>query len=275
MGAFGPEAEVLDPPDGARTASSITEFHAASCPEHWEDLRTALTNGETPVKTLIQKFLALFSAPQPEPSEAPDTQLALSGMPLASPEYLRKFAHRIGLEVDDLSPAEQTELKVRLDRSMDFREENYASLYHEVYQLGHGYSLDDASRVSAQINEIASESTARAFLDYRENAVAAEALMAAGSLLKEEGNTAAAERLFTLADARRHRSSLLESNMAGTSATDSHQSDAKVEDEAPKTQALSIVDNATNNNEDQSSYTESPGLESLMDTPQTAKKNSK
>lgn len=237
------------------------------------------------MKTLIQKFLALFSTPQPEPSEAPDTRLALSGMPLASPEYLRTFAHRIGLEVDDLSPAEQTELKVRLDRSMDFREENYASLYHEVYELGHGYSLEDASRVSGQMNKIASESTARAFLDYRENAVAAEALMAAGSLLKEEGNSAAAERLFTLADARRHRSSLLESNMAGTSATDSHQSDAKVEEEdqtkaaveAPKTQALGIVDNASgsDDNEDQNSDTQNPGLESLMDTPQTAKKNSK
>ena len=234
------------------------------------------------MNTLIQKFLALFSAPKPLPAEASETRIALSGMPLASPEYLREFAHRIGLEVDDLSPAEQTELKARLDRSMDFREENYAFLYHEVYQLGHGYSLEDASLVSAQVNEIAAESAARAFLDYRENAVAAEALMAAGSLLKEEGDTAAAERLFMLADARRHRSSLLEVNLADTSTTDSREA----ESEPAKTEALAIVDieagneahgaatNATDG-EEQATETGNSGLEGLMDAPVTEKKSAK
>lgn len=209
------------------------------------------------MNTLIQKFLALFSAPKTEQAEPTATRPPLGGMPLASPEYLREFAHRIGLEVDDLSPAEQTELKTRLDRSMDFREENYAFLYHEVYQLGHGYSLADASRVSAQMNKIASESTARAFLDYRENAVAAEALMAAGSLLKEEGETAAAERLFMLAEARRHRSSLLEHNMENTPSTDSHEEPAESV-ESPKTQALSIVDKESDDDE-QPAETETPG----------------
>ncbi|MEV8182253.1 hypothetical protein [Specibacter sp. NPDC078692] len=237
------------------------------------------------MNTLIQKFLALFSAPKPLPAEASETRIALSGMPLASPEYLREFAHRIGLEVDDLSPAEQTELKARLDRSMDFREENYAFLYHEVYQLGHGYSLEDASRVSAQINKISSESAARAFLDYRENAVAAEALMAAGSLLKEEGDTAAAERLFMLANARRHRSSLLEVNLADTSATDSPEEPAEVV-EAPKTAALAIVDNTSDDEahgtatdatdgEEQATETENSGLEGLMHAPVTEKKSAK
>ncbi|WP_459328981.1 hypothetical protein [Arthrobacter sp. HLT1-20] len=131
-------------------------------------------------------------------------------MPLASAAYLNEFAQRLGLEVDDLSPAEQAELKARLDKSMDFREENYGFLYHEVYQLGHGYSLADASRVSAQINGITDDPAARAYLDYRENAVAAEALMAAGSLLAQEGDAHAAARLFKLADARRHRSSVLD-----------------------------------------------------------------
>lgn len=214
------------------------------------------------MNTLIQKFLALFSAPKPEHPETNEPRMALSGMPLASPEYLREFAHRIGLEVDDLSSAEQSELKARLDRSMDFREENYAFLYHEVYQLGHGYSLKDASRVSAQINEISSVSTARAFLDYRENAVAAEALMAAGSLLKEEGETAAAERLFMLADARRHRSSLLEVNLADTSAADS----TAAEFGPAKTEALAIVDFAADG-QGQAPQAENSGLEGLMDTP--------
>ncbi|MHA7176187.1 hypothetical protein ACX80D_05985 [Arthrobacter sp. Sr24] len=214
------------------------------------------------MNTLFQKFLALFSAPKPEQAEPTDAHLLSGGMPLASPEYLRKFAHRIGLEVDDLSPAEQRELKVRLDQSMDFREENYASLYHEVYQLGHGYSLDDASRVSTQINDISAESTARAFLDYRENAVAAEALMAAGSLLKEAGETAAAERLFILAEARRHRSSLLETNSAQATATESLDNEIH----APKTEALVIVENA-NADAAQVSAPGNPGIETLMDAP--------
>lgn len=225
------------------------------------------------MNTLIQKFLTLFSAPKPLPAEASETRIALSGMPLASPEYLREFAHRIGLEVDDLSPAEQTELKARLDRSMDFREENYAFLYHEVYQLGHGYSLEDATLVSAQVTEIAAESAARAFLDYRENAVAAEALMAAGTLLKEEGDSAAAERLFMLADARRHRSSLLEANLADPATTDSREA----EPEQAKTEALAIVDiaayGAANNStdgEDHATETGNSGLEGLMDAPVTA-----
>ncbi|MGA7207120.1 MAG: hypothetical protein WBX27_21110 [Specibacter sp.] len=171
--------------------------------------------------TLIQKFLALFSSAQqthPNPSEA---RLPLDGMPLASAAYLREFAQRLGLEVDDLSPAEQAELKTRLDQSMDFREENYGSLYHEVYQLGHGYSLADANRVSAQMIDICDEPAARAYLDYRENAVAAEALMAAGSLLEQEGDAVAARRLFDLAEARRHRSSVLEFNVADSPATQS------------------------------------------------------
>lgn len=214
------------------------------------------------MNTLIQKFLALFSAPKPEQTEPTDAHLPLGGMPLASPEYLRKFAHRIGLEVDDLSPAEQRELKVRLDQSMDFREENYASLYHEVYQLGHGYSLDDASRVSAQINDISAESTARAFLDYRENAVASEALMAAGSLLKEEGETAAAERLFMLAEARRHRSSLLETKSAPATAT----ADPASKVESSETETLTVVNGVSSEGE-QDSEIEIFASDGLMDTP--------
>lgn len=165
------------------------------------------------MSTLFQKFLALFYTPNPEVPDTPATQPALTGMPLASAAYLREFAQRLGLEVDDLSPAEQAVLKARLDNSMDFREENYGFLYHEVYRLGHGYSLDDATRVSSQINAIAENPAANAYLNYRENAVAAEALMAAGAFLQQEGQAVAAEHLFTLADARRHRSSQLEANL--------------------------------------------------------------
>ncbi|ALE05733.1 hypothetical protein AL755_10060 [Arthrobacter sp. ERGS1:01] len=165
------------------------------------------------MKTLIQKFLALFSAAHQENPELHEARLPLDGMPLASAAYLREFAQRLGLEVDDLSPAEQAELKARLDHSMDFREENYGELYHAVYQLGHGYSLSDATRVSARISAISEEPAARAYLDYRENAVAAEALMAAGALLEQEGDLNAAHRLYDLAEARRHRSSLLESSL--------------------------------------------------------------
>ncbi len=160
------------------------------------------------MSTFFQRFLALFSAPTEHP-EADGERTAADGMPLAGPTYLRQFAQRLGLEVDDLSAAEQTELKKRLDESMDFREDNYGALYHEVYQLGHGYSLADAARVSGQINKLCADPAAQAYVDYRENAVAAEALMAAGSLLENEGNHAGAERLFGLADARRHRSSRL------------------------------------------------------------------
>lgn len=164
------------------------------------------------MNTLIQKFLALFSSTEQGHRPSAEAHLSQDGMPLASAAYLREFAHRLALEVDDLSPAEQSVLKARLDQSMDFREENYGFLYHQVYKLGHGYSLADASRVSAQINEIIADPTARAYLDYRENAVAAEALMAAGSLLEKEGDDVAAARLFKLAEARRHRSSVLETN---------------------------------------------------------------
>lgn len=160
------------------------------------------------MSTFFQRFLALFSTPAEVP-EAAEGRTQTDGMPLAGPTYLREFAQRLGLEVDDLSAAERAELKKRLDDSMDFREDNYGALYHEVYQLGHGYSLADAARVSAQINKVCAEPAAQAYLDYRENAVAAEALMAAGSLLENEGNHAGAERLFGLADARRHRSSRL------------------------------------------------------------------
>lgn len=161
------------------------------------------------MSTLMQKFLALFSPAVQDYPEPPQTQPALGGMPLASPAYLQEFAHRLGLEVDDLSPAEQDELKSRLDASMDFRQDNYGVLYHQVYQLGHGYSLADATRVSALISSISEEAAASAYLDYRENSVAAEALMAAASLLRAEGEAGAADRLFSLAEARRHRSSLL------------------------------------------------------------------
>lgn len=165
------------------------------------------------MNTLIQKFLALFSTARQEDPSPSGGALELGGMPLASPAYLREFAQRLGLEVDDLSPAEQAELKSRLDGSMDFREDNYGFLYHEVYRLGHGYSLADATRVSARINEISEEQAASAYLDYRENSVAAEALMAAGAVLQQEGHDAAAQRLFGLADARRHRSSRLALNV--------------------------------------------------------------
>ena len=213
------------------------------------------------MNTLIQKFLALFSGTAPEHPEAPESIPMPSGMPLASAEYLREFAHRLGLEVDGLSPAEQTELKARLDRSMDFREENYSFLYHEVYELGHGYSLADASRVSAQINEITAESTARAYLDYRENAVAAEALMAAGSLLDEEGETVAAGRLFKLADARRHRSSVLEFNVPDLPARDSFQDEAAAtESEIPEVAAEAA------DGEQPATGVEKAGLAELMDT---------
>ncbi|POH57849.1 hypothetical protein [Arthrobacter glacialis] len=189
------------------------------------------------MNAMIQKFLALFSTTQHGQPESVETQHPHSGMPLASGAYLREFAQRLGLEVDDLSPAEQTELKVRLDKSMDFREENYGFLYHEVYQLGHGYSLADASRVSAQINSITEDPAARAFLDYRENAVAAEALMAAGSLLEKDGDDVAAARLFKLAEARRHRSSVLETNGTDAPVTEIVHEDAEV----TETVALDVV----------------------------------
>ncbi|MBP2414820.1 hypothetical protein JOF48_003619 [Arthrobacter stackebrandtii] len=170
------------------------------------------------MNTLIRKFLDFFTSSGQEPPAAVAILGEPDGMPLASAAYLREFAHRLGLEVDDLSPAEQSELKRRLDDSMDFREENYSRLYHGVYELGHGYSLDDAQRVSARINEISAEPAAGAYLDYRENAVAAEALMAAGALLRQEGDLAAGARLFQLADARRHRSSLLSTSVAALTA---------------------------------------------------------
>ena len=187
------------------------------------------------MKTLIQKFLALFSTAHQDNPEPHEARLPLDGMPLASAAYLREFAQRLGLEVDDLSPAEQAELKARLDHSMDFREENYGDLYHAVYQLGHGYSLGDATRVSAQISAISDEPAARAYLDYRENAVAAEALMAAGALLEQEGDENAAHRLYELAEARRHRSSLLESSLENQSATDAvhHDEAAPVNEDLP------------------------------------------
>lgn len=169
---------------------------------------------------LIQKFLALFSPSGQGITETPAHAPTPGGMPLASAAYMREFAQRLGLGIDDLSGAEQAELKARLDRSMDFREENYGQIYHEVYRLGHGYSLADASHVSAQINKIIDVPTARAYFEYRENAVAAEALMAAGALLEEAGDADAAGRLFTLADDRRHRSSVLEINGADLPATD-------------------------------------------------------
>ena len=172
------------------------------------------------MNSLIQKILAFFSPARRAHPASPEILLAMSGMPLASAAYLREFAQRLGLEVDDLSPAEQAELKARLDQSMDFREENYSALYHEVYQLGHGYALADAIRVSDQINDISDDPAARAYLDYRENAVAAEALMSAGTLLEQEGDVDAARRLFDLAEARRHRSSVLTFNLAHDPATD-------------------------------------------------------
>jgi len=172
------------------------------------------------LNSLIQKILAFFSPARRAHPESPEVLLAMSGMPLASAAYLREFAQRLGLEVDDLSPAEQAELKARLDQSMDFREENYSVLYHEVYQLGHGYALADAIRVSDQINDISDDPAARAYLDYRENAVAAEALMSAGTLLEQEGDVDAARRLLDLAEARRHRSSVLEFNLGHAPATD-------------------------------------------------------
>ncbi|MFB9163774.1 hypothetical protein [Arthrobacter psychrochitiniphilus] len=161
------------------------------------------------MSTLIQKFLALFSTTVQDHPEPVQEQLSADGMPLAGPTYLREFAHRLGLEVDDLSTAEQSELKRRLDASMDFREQNYDLMYRQVYQLGHGFSLADAERVSTQISEICAQQEAQAYLDYRENAVAAEALMGAASILQNEGQHGAAARLFALADARRHRSSRL------------------------------------------------------------------
>lgn len=173
------------------------------------------------MSTFFQKFLAFFSATPAhlDATEPAGDNAPHDGMPLAGPTYLRQFAHRLGLEVDDLSPAEQTELKRRLDDSMDFREENYDRLYHGVYRLGHGYSLADAERVSAQINEICAEDAAQAYLDYRENSIAAEALMAAASVLQNEGQNTAAERLFNLADARRHRSSRLAAALDNGSST--------------------------------------------------------
>ena len=204
------------------------------------------------MNTLIQKFLAPFSTSGTEHAEPSDAPADRGGMPLASVAYLREFAQRLRLEVDDLSPAEQAELKRRLDESMDFREDNYGFLYHEVYRLGHGYSLADAKRVSAQLTEISEEPAARAYLDYRENAVAAEALMAAGSLLQGEGESAAADRLFRLADARRHRSSLLadSTNDVSTKETDP--------DDGVERQGAAVADTATDNSP-------GAGLAGLMD----------
>lgn len=192
------------------------------------------------MNTLIQKFFALFSSAEQGHRPSAEPRLSQDGMPLASAAYLREFAHRLALEVDDLSPAEQAVLKARLDQSMDFREENYGFLYHQVYKLGHGYSLADASRVSAQINEIIADPTARAYLDYRENAVAAEALMAAGSLLEKEGDAAAAGRLFKLAEARRHRSSVLDTNGTDEPVTEIVPEDT-VDAEVTETVALDVV----------------------------------
>ena len=222
------------------------------------------------MSTLIQKFLALFSTAQTEYSESQASFPLSGGMPLASAAYMREFAQRLGLEVDDLSPGEQTELKVRLDKSMDFREANYGFLYHEVYQLGHGYSLADASRVSAQINKIAAEPTSRAYLDYRENAVAAEALMSAGSLLEKEGDAIAAARLFKLADARRHRSSVLELNAADVVATDWAQDQA-----ASAGKESPVVSDDAAEKDDAAVEDEKAGLAGLMHTADGAKKNTK
>ncbi|MHA7304203.1 hypothetical protein ACX80E_02995 [Arthrobacter sp. TMN-49] len=216
------------------------------------------------MNTLIQKFLALFSSAEQGYRESPENHLTQGGMPLASAVYLREFAHRLGLEVDDLSPAEQAVLKARLDQSMDFREENYGFLYHQVYKLGHGYSLADASRVSAQINEIIVDPTARAYLDYRENAVAAEALMVAGSLLEKEGDAAAAGRLFKLADARRHRSSVLEINGADAAAAEVVHDEAEV---AAKAAPHTIDEGPAAPDHDPKS-----GLSGLMDGPDKAAK---
>ena len=219
------------------------------------------------MNTLTQKFLALFSTSGTEHTESPGSPADRGGMPLASVAYLREFAQRLRLEVDDLSPAEQAELKRRLDESMDFREDNYGFLYHEVYRLGHGYSLADAKRVSAQLTEISEEPAARAYLDYRENAVAAEALMAAGSLLQEEGEAAAADRLFRLADARRHRSSLLADNTGDAASRDTDRDDGVERQGAP------VADTAVEDSPGENSATEdspaedSPeaGLAGLMD----------
>lgn len=227
------------------------------------------------MNTLIQKIIAFFSTTSEEDSEAPSTNQTFSAMPVASPEYLREFAHRIGLEVDDLSPAEQRELKAQLDSSMDFREENYTSLYHQVYQLGHGYSLADAGRVSAQINEISADAYARAFLNYRENAVAAEALMAAGSLLREEGSAVAAERLFALAEVRRHRSSLLENHVPEVPIPETPAQEAPVVFVvSPTTEALTMVD-LEDDGISPGSEASTPGLKGLMDSPSPSNKETK
>lgn len=214
---------------------------------------------------LIQKFLALFSPPGQGITETPEPAPTAGGMPLASAAYMRDFAQRLGLGIDDLSGAEQAELKARLDRSMDFREENYGQIYHEVYRLGHGYSLADANRVSAQINKIIDVPTARAYFEYRENAVAAEALMAAGALLAEAGDTEAAGRLFKLADDRRHRSSVLEFNVAELPATDDVDTAGQVAEE----EALSLEgeSDAADTGEDENS-----GLAGLMHTSIAAEK---
>ena len=188
------------------------------------------------MNTLIQKFLALFSTSGTEHTESPGSPVERGGMPLASVAYLREFAQRLRLEVDDLS----------------FREDNYGFLYHEVYRLGHGYSLADAKRVSAQLTEISQEPAARAYLDYRENAVAAEALMAAGSLLQEEGEAAAADRLFRLADTRRHRSSLLADNTDGAATTETDG------DDDVERQGAAVADTATE-------HSRGAGLAGLMD----------
>lgn len=206
------------------------------------------------MNTLIRKFLALFSTPSAELPNSSEARPERGGMPLASAVYLREFAQRLGLEVDDLSPAEKAELKSRLDESMDFREDNYGFLYHEVYRLGHGYSLADANRISARINEISEEQAARAYLDYRENAVAAEALMAAGALLQKEDEAAAAQRLFGLADARRHRSSRLAVNVENALAVESAQhADSPVAGQLP-----SVTDSAADEQVSEA------GLEGLM-----------
>ncbi|AIX99991.1 hypothetical protein ART_0393 [Arthrobacter sp. PAMC 25486] len=207
------------------------------------------------MNTLIQKFLALFSTSRDELSDSSEARPEPGGMPLASATYLREFAQRLGLEVDDLSPAEQAELKSRLDESMDFRENNYGFLYHEVYRLGHGYSLADANRVSARINEISEEQAASAYLDYRENAVAAEALMAAGALLQKEGEAVAAQRLFGLADARRHRSSRLAVRVENALVIETAQND----DSAVAGQPHSVTDSAADEQVPEA------GLEGLME----------
>lgn len=222
------------------------------------------------MSTLIQKFLALFSSAEHAQPASADPGVPPTGMPLASATYLREFAKRLGLEVDDLSPAEQAEMKARLDKSMDFREENYGFLYHEVYQLGHGYSLADASRVSAQINGILEEPAARAYFDYRENAVAAEALMAAGSLLEQEGDVGAAAQLFDLADARRHRSSVLAFNVADGAAPDYVQDEGDTEEKD-----MPAVDDGTPSNVESTTEVDEDRLERLMDTTVETKKPAK